>query len=100
MPSFSAEMLEQDRHQVRDQDDRQQRVAELRAAGQVGRPVAGVHVADRDQKARAGERQHLAPGRRARRHRDGAMDLWQRGLARGFPPGEAVGISMLEAPSA
>ena len=34
------ERLQQDRHQVRQQDDRQQRVTELRAAREIGRPVA------------------------------------------------------------
>ena len=51
-----AQRLQQDRHQVGQQRDGQQRVAELRAAGERGRPVARVHVADRDQIAGAEER--------------------------------------------
>ena len=55
------ERLQQDRHQVGDHDDAEQRVAVARAAGEVGGPVAGVHVADGDQVAGAGEGEHLAP---------------------------------------
>ena len=55
------ERLQQDRHQVREHDDAEQRVAVARAAGEVGRPVAGVHVADGDQVAGAGEREQLPP---------------------------------------
>ena len=44
--------LQQDRHQVGEQDDEKERVAKMRAAGEVGRPVARVHVADRDHVAR------------------------------------------------
>ena len=61
MPSRARERLQQNRHQVGEHDDAEQRVAEARAAGEVGRPVARVHVADRDQVARAGEREELAP---------------------------------------
>src|SRR5829696_44964 len=48
-------MLQNDRHDVRQQGDEEQRVAELRAAGERRRPVAGVHVADGDEVARAAE---------------------------------------------
>ena len=61
--------LQQDRHQVRHHDDAEQRVAVARAAGEVGRPVAGIHVADGDEVARTGEGEELAPeagGRAAR----------------------------------
>ena len=61
MPSRARERLQQDRHQVGEQDDAEQRVAEPRAAGEVGGPVARVHVADGHQVARAGEREQLAP---------------------------------------
>ncbi len=50
-----AERLQHDRHEVRKQRDGQQRVAEFRAAGERRRPVAGVHVADRDHVAGAGK---------------------------------------------
>ena len=55
--------LEHHRHDVRQQDDRQQGVAERRSAGEVGRPIAGVHIADRDEIAGAGEGAELAPER-------------------------------------
>ena len=60
------EGLEHDGHQIGQQDDREQRVAELRTAGDVGRPIAGIHIADGDQIARtdkgqkAAERRHSA----------------------------------------
>ena len=62
---LEGERLQQDRHQVGDQDDAQQRVAEPRAAGEVGGPVARVHVADRHHVARA--RRRRAPCARRRR---------------------------------
>ena len=55
------ERLQQDRHQVGDHDDAEERVAVAGAAGEVGGPVAGVHVADGDEVARAGEGEELAP---------------------------------------
>ena len=67
--------LQQDRHQVGDHDDAEQRVAEARAAGEVGGPVARVHVADRDQVARAGEGEQLAPEAGAVRDRHRAVDF-------------------------
>ena len=69
--------LQQDRHQVRQHDHAEQRVAVPRAAGQVGRPVAGIHVADRDQVARAGKRQHLAPEAAGQRDRHRPVDFRQ-----------------------
>ncbi len=54
------ERLQQDRHQVREQDDGEQRVAEFRAAGEIGRPIAGVHVADGNEVARPSESEEAA----------------------------------------
>ena len=71
------ERLQQDRHQVRDHDDAEQRVAVARAAGEVGGPVAGVHVADGDEIAGAGEGEQLAPEAGAVGNRDRAVDLGQ-----------------------
>ena len=67
--------LQQDRHQVGDHDHAEQRVAVARAAGEVGRPIAGVHVADRDQVAGAGKREQLAPETGAVGNGDRAVDL-------------------------
>ena len=71
------ERLEQNRHQVRQQDDAEQGVAEARPAGQIGGPVARVHVADRHHVARAGERQRLAPERDPLGHIDRVVRLRQ-----------------------
>ena len=49
--------LEQDRHQVRHQQNPDQRVAEPGAALKVGRPVPRVHVADADQVGRPQKRE-------------------------------------------
>ena len=75
MPRRADKRLQQDRHQVGDHDDAQEGVAEPRAAGEVGRPIAGVHVADGDQVPRTGERKQLAPEAGALRDRDRAVDL-------------------------
>ena len=87
------ERLQQDRHQVGDHDDAEQRVAEAGAAGEVGRPVAGVHVADGDEVAGPGEGEELAPEAGALGNGDRAMDLGQaRGTGGEAPPvrGECV----------
>ncbi len=81
---LDAQVLEQDRHQVRDHDDGQERVAKLRAARQVGGPVARVHVADRHEKTRTREGEHLPPERRPGWHRDAAVHL--REALRPTPP--------------
>ena len=78
------ERLQQHRHQVGDEDDAEQRVAEPRAAGEVGGPVARVHVADGDEIARAGERQRLPPTRAL--HGDGAVRLGERRRETRAPP--------------
>ena len=83
------ERLQQDRHQVRQHDHAQQRVAVLRAAGEVGRPVAGVHVTDGDQVAGTGKRQHLAPETAAHRDRHRAMHLRQAHRRRRLAPSAA-----------
>ena len=60
-----AQRLQQDRHQIRNQDDAEQRVAELRSAGDVGRPIAGIHVADRDKIAGTQKGEESLPRRAA-----------------------------------
>ena len=71
------ERLQQDRHQVGDHDDAEERVAEAGAAGEVGGPVAGVHVADGDEVAGAGEGEELAPEAGVVGDGDGAVDFGQ-----------------------
>ena len=70
---LDAEMLEQDRHQVGNHDDAEQRVAELRAAREVGGPIAGIHVTHRHEKAGTREGQQLSPERCPGGNRDAAM---------------------------
>ena len=60
-PELDAQVLEQDRHQIGDHDDGKKRVTKLRPAGQIGGPVARIHVADRHEKTRAGESRQLPP---------------------------------------
>ena len=75
--------LQQDRHEVRQHQHPQQLVAELRAAAQIGGPVAGIHVADADQIGRSGEGEHAAEHGGAR-GRDARVHLGQRGRADGL----------------
>src|SRR5262245_41250814 len=72
---FRAERLQENRHQIRDEDDAEQPVTKCRPARQIRRPVARIHVADRHQVTRPGESQHLSPKTQSPRHRDGAVDL-------------------------
>ena len=87
-----AQRLQQDRHQVGEQRDGKQRVTEFGAAGERRRPVAGIHVADRDQIAGAEKRQELAPERTGRAGRiepktsaSGGRPRWRR-----QPAGSAI----------
>ena len=84
-PESKRERLQQDRHQVRQHDHAEQRVAELRAAREIGRPVARVHVADRDEIAGAGEGEQLAPEAPGR-DRDRPVDLGETPGTRHLPP--------------
>ena len=83
---LDAQVLEQDRHEVGQQDDEQERIAKLRAPRQVGGPIPRVHVAHCHQKARPGKRPHLLPERQIPRHRDGAVHLGQADRRRLAPP--------------
>ena len=70
------EPLQQHRHEVREQDDAEQRVAELRSAGEIGGPVAGIHVADGDEVPGPGEGEQL-PKEGAAVDGNRAIDLLQ-----------------------
>ena len=76
---FGAERLQENRHEIRDQNDAEQRVAELRATREVRGPVARVHVADGDEIARPGEGEHFAPEAEVLRHGNAAVDFGQAG---------------------
>ena len=80
-PQPRRQRLEQHGHQVRHQQDPDQRVAEPGPALQVGRPVARVHVADAHQVRRPQEREQPAqplPASPGGRDVDRAVDLLQR----------------------
>ena len=59
-PQFHAKRLKQDRHQIRDHDDAEQRVIVFRPAGEIGGPIAWIHVSDGDEEAGTGEGDQLA----------------------------------------
>ena len=86
------QVLQEDQHQRAERDDPEQVVAELGAAGDVRRPVAGVDEADRDDEPRAQVAQQLAreqvveEAARGRGGRRGHGDLF-RTVRRGSPPG-------------
>ena len=84
------EPLQQHRHEVGEQDDAEQRVPEPRSAGEIGRPVAGIHVADGDEISRSGEGEQL-PKEVSAADGNRAIDLLQtRRDARATPTGEVV----------
>ena len=83
---LGAERLQNDCHEVREQNDAQQRVAKLRAASEVGGPIAGIHVADRDEIAGARKGQELAPKAQLFWHLNGAMNFRQTGRSPAGPP--------------
>ena len=74
---FDAETLQEHGHQVGKKNYGEQRVVIFRASGQVGCPVAGIHVADGNQKAGTGKRQQFPQPSRGMRHRHGAVHFGQ-----------------------
>ena len=72
--------LQENGHQVRGHDHKQQRVAELRPAGDVGGPVSRVHVAYGDQETRPYEAQQPPPIEAGRRDLYARVDLGKRWL--------------------
>lgn len=74
-PEPHGERLQEDRGDARKHDDPQQRVAELGAGLNVGCPVAGIHVADRDEQPRAGESAQFGETGDAGVDRDAAFDF-------------------------
>ena len=81
MPGDDAEArrqcLQDDRHQVGEQDDPKQRVAELGAASEVGRPIARVHVTDGNYVAWAEKGKKTAQPQASPRHRDAGIHRTQ-----------------------
>ena len=70
--------LEDNRHDIAEQCHRQQGIAELAAARERGRPIAGIHVADGNQIARPEEGCRPAPGRSGCRDLDRSVDVRKR----------------------
>ena len=84
-----AQRLQHDRHDVGDERDDQQRVAELGAAGERGGPVAGVHVADGHEIA--GPEEGREPARAGGAlDADGAVHVGERRLAPRPAPAAAL----------
>ena len=81
--------LEQNGHQVGEQNDTEQGVAESRTTGEIGGPVARVHVSHCHHVPRTGKGQRLMPERDSLRHMDRMVGLGQaRKRARIAPRGE------------
>src|SRR5581483_5176568 len=74
-------MLKQDRHQIGNHDDCQERVTKPGATGQVGSPIARVHVTDSHQKSRTSKCSQLSPKRGCAGNYDAAVDFRKRDLA-------------------
>ena len=85
-PEPRTQRLQQDRHHVGQQCDRQERIAKLGTAGERGRPIARVHVADGHQIARSQKGQELLAHRPGRAGCDRAKDLGQRRGPAWLPP--------------
>lgn len=86
---LDTQVLEKNCHQVRNHDDRQKGVAKPCAPSQIRCPVAGIHIADGDQKSRTREGDQFPPERCRPRHNNAAMNLWQGDLAAPFSPDHA-----------
>ncbi len=89
---LAGEPLQQDRHQVGEQDDAEQGVAEARTARKRRGPVAGVHVTHRHQVPRPGKREQLAKPAGSV-HRDRSVDLGERRGDARAPPARSCGFA-------
>ena len=89
---FRGEPLEKHRQEITDQDDAEKGVAELGAAADVGGPVAGVHVADGDEIAWAGEGENFAKPVRAVGDGYAAVGFGERGEREGAAPRGYFGL--------
>ena len=85
-PQLQRERLEQDRHEVGEEDHAQERVSEACATRYVGGPVAGVHVAHGHHVPRTGEGERLPPERASARHAHRAVRLGQARAGPGIAP--------------
>jgi hypothetical protein len=93
-PEPHRQVLQEHRHQVGRQDHEEERIAVLRAGGEVGGPVARVHVPHRNHQADPGEcPQPAGEGCRARRDGDRCVRLAERRGRRLAPPTAVAWIS-------
>ena len=83
---FQGQRLEENCHQVREQDHAQQGIPEPRPAGQIGCPVSGVHVAHGHHVTRPGKGERLAPEGNALGHMDSVIGLGQARERAGITP--------------
>ncbi len=81
-----AERLQDDCHDVGEERHEQQRIAELGAAGDRGRPIARVHIADGDKIAGADKGDGPPPQAAGRGNADRPEDIGQRRLTGGPAP--------------
>ena len=88
---FKRQALQQDGEQVRQHHYKQQGVVVAGAGGEVGGPVAGVHVADGNQKSGAGKGQHLAKNAGTARHFERGVHARQAGHRGQTSPGGRLG---------
>src|SRR5262249_20082079 len=75
---FGGKRLEEHRHEITEEDDAEERVTKLRAALDVGGPVARVHVTNGDKIAGTGEGEKFAKPGGSRWNLDGAMGFRER----------------------
>src|SRR5205814_6567074 len=74
-PSLMARLLQQNSHQIGEHDDGKQSVVIAGATGQIGCPIARIHIADGDQKTRASEGKQLAKPAGGPRNVQAAVDF-------------------------
>ena len=84
--------LEKHRQEIADQDDAKERISEFRAAADVRGPVAGIHVADSDEIAGAGESQDFAKPVGVVGDGDAAVGFGERGERESAAPGGDFGL--------
>src|ERR1700720_4279176 len=85
---FDAKMLKENRHEIGNHDNGQERVAKLRPARQLRGPISRIHVTYRDEKTGSGKREQFSPKRSGRGNNDAAVNFRERDLSGGPSPTE------------
>src|ERR1700678_1039128 len=75
---FGGKRLKEHGDEAAEENDAEQCVTKFGTAADVGGPIAGVHVADSDEIAGAGEGKHLSPEGSVRENGNGAMRFGER----------------------